>query len=191
MFLLFTALDLLAINEILSQRSEEMVQFATMWLLFYSSVVAWVVGSRAWKQCRDDCPAAQTLLRLLTCSSLVYAGCAAAFRYGGSPESWAGIWLFLVVYLIRLTPPAAATILVTPFLWISQPQSKTLVLVVICQISCWFGGYVLTGGQQGWQPGFLYVGLWAPSWSYALMVGGLLLKPLLGGDSQSADRRPN
>lgn len=186
MFLLFTALDLLAINEILTQRSEEIVQFALMWLLFYSAVAAWVLAGRAWIECRGQCSAAQALLRLLTCSSIFYAGCAAAFRFSSNPESWAGIWLFLMVYLIRLTPPAAATILASPFLWLSQPRVSTLGLLLICQACCWFGGYSMTDGQEGWREAFLQFGMWAPNWSFALVIGGLMLKPLLREDSEAA-----
>lgn len=180
MFLLFTAVDLLAINAILDGRSEEIAQMALMWLLLYSSVAGWAMGARAWKECQGHCPGPQAMLRILTCSSIFYAACAAALQFGSqNPETWVGVYLFLLVYFLRLTPPAAATILVTPFLWISQPRSKTVLLVLICQVCCWYGGYRLTGGQAGWRDVFLQFGLWAPNWGFALMVGGMMLKPLL------------
>lgn len=180
MFLLFTAIDLLAIQTVLDQRSPELAQFAVLWLILYSSVAAWALGIRAWKECQGDCPGPQALLRLLTCSSLFFAGCAAAVQFAGkNPEEWVGIYLFLIVYLIRLVPAAAATVLITPFLWISRPQAKTTIPVVICQACCWYGGYQFFGGQEGWREAFLYIALWAPAWGYALMIGGVILKPIL------------
>ncbi|MFN8606647.1 MAG: hypothetical protein U0931_03885 [Vulcanimicrobiota bacterium] len=191
MFLLFTGLDLLAINEILTNRNEEAVQFSIMWLLFYSAVAGWALGARAWKECQGNCPAPQALLRVLACSSLFYGACAAALQFGGrNPDSWLGVYLFLLIYLLRLTPPAAATILVTPFLWVSQPRLKTLVLVAISQACCWYGGYRVTGGQEGWRDAFLQVSLWIPNWGFALMVGGLLLKPLLNNEANIAQTEP-
>jgi len=180
MFLLFTAVDLLAIHAALDQRHPETAQFALMWLLLYSSVAAWALGVRAWKECQGDCPGPQALLRLLTCSSLVFAGCAAALQFAGkNPGEWLAVYLFLLVYLIRLLPPAAATVLMSPFLWISQPRLKTAILVVIAQACCWYGGHMFFGGQEGWCEAFLYLGLWAPNWGYALMIGGIMLKPIL------------
>ena len=185
MFLLFTAIDVLAINAVLDSGNPETAQFALMWLLFYSSVAGWALGIRAWKECQGDCPGLQALLRILTCSSLFFGACAAIIKLGsGNPEQWVGIYLFVVVYLLRLTPAAAATVLVVPFLWVSQPQVKTVVLVAICQICCWYGGWVVFSGQEGWRESFLYLGLWAPNWGYALMVGGMLIKPLLRKEDQ-------
>lgn len=181
MFLLFTAVDLLAINAVVEMRSESIVRMALMWLVIYSSVAGLVLGARAWKECRGDCPRPQALLRILTCSSLFYAACTAALQFGWkNPEAGFGVYLFLIVYVMRLTPPAAATVLLSPFLWTRQPQVKLLVLVVICQVCCWYGGYRVTGGDPGWCNHFLLFSLWVHHWGFALMVGGLLLKPLLG-----------
>ena len=180
MFVLFTLADLLAINVALDQSKPEMAHFALMWLLLYSSVAGWALGMRAWKECQGGVPGPQALLRLLTCSSLFFAGCAAALEFAGkNPGDWLGVYLFLVVYLLRLTPPAAATILMSPFLWAGRPEVKTLVLVLVCQLCCWYGGWLVFGGQEGWREAFLYVSLWAPNWGYALMIGGIILKPLL------------
>ncbi len=180
MFLLLTAVDLLAINALLSGSSDATRQLGLMWLLFYSSVAGWAIGLRAWKECQGNCAGTQTMLRLLACSALVYAACTAALQFGGQdPQSWLAVYLFLSVYVLRLTPPAAATVVLTPFLWISQPRLKTLALLLICQVCCWYGGYRLTEGQPDWQHAFLYVGMWAPNWGFGLMVGGLMLKPLL------------
>lgn len=180
MFLLFTVMDVFAIQAVLDSANPELAQFALMWLLFYSSVAAWALGLRAWKECQGDCPGPQALLRILTCSSLFFGACAAIIKFGGSrPEQWAGIYVFILIYLIRLTPAAAATVLLTPFLWVSQPKGKTLTLVAISQICCWYGGWVVFQGQQGWREAFLHLSLWAPNWGYALMIGGLLIKPLL------------
>jgi len=180
MFLLFTAIDVLAISAVLDSGNPEIAQFALMWLLFSSSVPAWALGIRGWKECQGDCSGPQALLRILTCSSLFFGACAAIIKLGsGNPEQWVGIYLIVVVYLLRLTPAAAATVLMTPFLWVSQPKVKTVVLVAICQICCWYGGWVVFSGQEGWREGFLHFGMWAPNWGYALMVGGMLIKPLL------------
>lgn len=187
MFLLFTAVDVLAINAVLDSGNPETAQFAVMWLLFYSSVAGWALGIRAWKECQGDCPGPQALLRILTCSSLFFGACAAIIKLNsGNPEQWKGIYLFVVVYLLRLTPAAAATVLMTPFLWVSQPKVKTVVLVAICQVCCWYGGWVVCAGQEDWRQGFLTLGLWAPNWGYALMVGGLLIKPLLKKEEKIA-----
>ena len=187
MFLLFTAIDVLAINAVLDSGHPETAQFALMWLLFYSSVAAWALGVRAWKECQGDCPGPQALLRILTCSSLFFGACAAIIKLSsGNPEQWVGIYLFVVVYLLRLTPAAAATVLMTPFLWVSQPKVKTIVLVAICQICCWYGGWVVCAGQEDWRQSFLILGLWAPNWGYALMVGGLLIRPLLKKEDKIA-----
>ncbi|MBN9417780.1 MAG: hypothetical protein J0I12_20190 [Candidatus Eremiobacteraeota bacterium] len=180
MFLLFTAVDVLAISTVLDQGKPELHQLAIMWLVVYSSVAAWALGMRAWKECQGSCPGPQALLRILTCSSLYLGGCAAALQFGGkNPQEWLGIYLFLVVYLIRLMPAAAATVVVSPFLWISRPRVATLPLVLICQLGCWYGGWTFLGGESGWQEAFLYIGMWAPGWGYALMIGGVILKPLL------------
>lgn len=180
MFLLFTAVDVLAISLALDQSKPELAHLALMWLLLYSAAAASALGARAWKECQGDCPGPQLLLRILTCSSLFFAGCAAAIEFAGkNPEEWMGIFLFLVVYLIRLLPAAAATILVSPFLWVSRPDLRTLPLLLICQACCWYGGRVFFGGQPGWQEPFLYTSIWVPSWSYALMIGGVMLKPML------------
>lgn len=186
MFVLFTLIDLLAINAVLDQRNPETAQFALMWLLLYSAVAGWALGARAWKECQGKVPGPQALLRLLTCSSIFFAACSAALQFAGkNPEDWLGIYLFLVVYVLRLTPAAAATILMTPFLWVSQPKLKTLVTVIICQACCWYGGELVFRGQDRWYEGFLYTSLWAPNWGYALMIGGVMLKPLLKDEKTS------
>ena len=186
MFLLFTAIDFLAISALLDPGESATKELAVWWLLLYSSVAAWALGARAWKECQGDCPRPQALLRILTCSSLFFSGCAAAVQFAGkSPEGWIGVFLFLVVYLIRLLPAAAATILVSPFLWICQPKIKTVPLLLICQACCWYGGWAFFGGQPGWREVFLQAAVWIPGWSYALMVGGVMLRLVL-----PAEKRP-
>jgi len=188
MFVLFTIIDVLAINAALDQSNPQLAQLGFMWLVLYSAVPAWAIGMRAWKECQGNCGGPQTLLRMLACSSIVYAACAATVDFAGkNPEEWLSIFLFIVVYLLRLTPAAAATVLMSPFLWISQPKLKTLVLVLICQVCCWYGGRTLLGQEADWHLIFLYYGLWAPNWGFALMIGGVMLKPLLKGEAPASN----
>lgn len=183
MFVLFTLIDFLAVNAALDSGNPQAAQLGLMWLLLYSAVPGWALGMRAWKECQGNCPGPQTLLRMLTCSSIVYGACAAALQFATkNPEEWLSIYLFVVVYLLRLTPPAAATVLMSPFLWISQPKIKTLVAVLICQACCWYGAWSIFGKEGDWHLIFLYYGLWIPNWGFALMIGGVMLKPLLKGE---------
>ena len=180
MFIMLTAIDMVAINAALEQSSPEAAQLGLMWLFYYSALVGWLIGLKAWKDCKGQDGAGVVLLRLATASSLVFAGVSAALHYSGkNPQEWLSLFLFMAVYLFRLAPLASASIVLTPFLFLSAPRPGMFLGMLVCQLCAWVGGYLALGNEPGWMEAFLMFGMWAPNWGFGLMVGGLLLKPIL------------
>jgi len=191
MFVFLTAIDLFAISTILEQSSPEAANLALMWLLYYSSLVGWVIGGRAWQECSSTANGSLTMIRLCTANSLVFAAVAAALQFGGrNPEEWMSLSIFMAVYLFRLAPLAAASVVLTPFLCLSARRPGAVLAVLICQACAWWGAHLALGQDPTWKESFLLFGLWLPNWGFGFMAGGLLLKPLLGRESQSPTVTP-
>ena len=180
MFVLLTAIDILAINAFLEQTSPEATQLGLMWLFYYSSLIGWLIGAKAWQECKINAGSSLTLIRLCTANSMVFAAVAAALNYSGKdPQEWLGLYLYMGVYLFRLGPLAAASIVLTPFLCLSARRPGAILAVVICQACAWWGAHLTLGQDPTWKESFLMFGLWIPNWGFGLMTGGLLLKPIL------------
>ena len=180
LFAILTVIDMVAINAAIEQPSPEAAQLGLMWLLYYSALVGWLIGFRAWKDCKGQDGPSPALLRLCAANSLIFAGVSAALHFSGkNPQEWLSLYLFMAVYLFRLAPLSAASIVISPFLFLSNPRLKALLALLVCQVCAWWGGYLALGQDPAWKESFLLFGMWAPNWGFGLMAGGLLLKPML------------
>lgn len=181
LFLILTAIDGLAIRTLTEGAAPETASLAINWLFYFSCLPGWFIGGVAWKACRTEEGQGLQALRMMAANALVFAALASIFHFTQPvPPNAPGIYLFLLVYLFRVLPMAAVSVLVSPFIWVGTPRKgAALFTALLCQGAAWMGAYLVLAPQPEWPTAFLTFSLWFPNWGFAAMVGGLVISPLL------------